>query len=111
MPVGQGGTVVPPSATKVAGPPVGHGGTVVPPSATMAWLLEEWLTAKETGSSISPAKATIRSELTIRFILENLLGAHFPAWRREAMRIGEFVHETEQRQEWHPWNRLIGIGV
>ena len=76
----------------------GHGGMeLAPPSAIAVPLLEELLTAKETGSRITPAR-TMRSAMpVIRFILESLLEAHFLAWNLEAVGIRKNVHETEQR--------------
>src|SRR5579863_1410278 len=77
----------------------GHGGVTPPLSATTFPLLSGLLTEGETGSSIIPARATIRSVLIIRFISGNLLAAHFVARGLEATGNGKFVHETEQRQE------------
>lgn len=88
----------------------GHGGVTPLLSATTFPLLSELLTEGETGSSIIPARATIRSVLKIRFISGNLLAAHFLARGLEATGNGKFVHETEQGQEWQPGNRLIGTG-
>jgi len=88
----------------------GHGGVTPTLSATTFPLLSELLTEGETGSSIIPARATIRSVLIIRFISGNLLGVHFLARCLEATGNGKFVHETEQGQEWRPGNRLIETG-
>jgi len=90
----------------------GHGGfgPVPGPSAMLIVLLKQVLSVEETGSRITPAKASTSSNAVIRFIWVRLLAADSLAGGLEGAVIVKNVQKTEQRHEWLAGNLSIEIG-